>query len=302
MEKVQVLIIGAGMAGLSAAIWCERLGLSYLVIEGAASVGGQISQIKNRIWDFPPGIYANGDELLFRLNQHEVIAKSSIRRQEQALHIDLDKRFIHTTSSVYHPDYVIMATGIRQNRLPALAHASRVLAPWFSTTSQAHSLAGQKVLVIGGGDRAVESAINLAAHADQVWVSVRSSKLRARDEWQKHLRQCTNVKILFNTQLFEVLEAPRPTVVLTSSDAKTTQSLEVDWILPRIGVTGNSELLPSVAKHGGSFFRVNEVQQTELDWIYAIGDVTNGPEYGSLSLASGQAMKAVKHISLQRKE
>lgn len=303
MEQVQVLIIGGGIAGLSAAIWCERLGLSSVILEGAEAIGGQIAQIHNRIWDFPPGIYADGNALLAELAQHQALASSGlIRTKEQAVLIDTTKRLVHTTSTVYRPDYLIMATGIRPNRLPVLDKAPHVLDPWFSTTSHAHTLTNQKVLVIGGGDRAVESAINLSLHAQTVWLSVRSDHLRARAKWQEQLRQCPNVSILLETQVTEVLEKPRPSAILRSADGKAMLTLDADWILPRIGVKGNSELLPGLSKHGEGFLVVNDCLQTDIDWIYAVGDVTNGPAYASLALASGQAMKAVKHMILHGKE
>lgn len=303
MEHVQVLIIGGGIAGLSAAIWCQRLGLSAIVLEGTGAIGGQIGQIRNRIWDFPPGIYPDGEALLTELGNNESLSAADlIRTQEQAVFIDIAQRLVHTTSTVYRPDYLVMATGIRPNQLPALAHAPNVLGPWFSTTSQAKSMANQKILVIGGGDRAVESAINLSRHAQAVWVSVRSNRLRARDEWQKQLQQCANVTILWNTEVAEVTAAPQPVAVLRSTAGNAAQTLAADWILPRIGVRGNSELLPMLPTYDDGFLVVNDVLQTEIDWIYAIGDVINGPAYASLALASGQAMKAIKHMVLTRKE
>ncbi|MGO0062040.1 NAD(P)/FAD-dependent oxidoreductase [Brevibacillus fluminis] len=303
MEHVQVLIIGGGMAGLSAAIWCQRLGLSAVVLEGTDAIGGQIGQIRNRIWDFPPGVYQDGEALLTELQKNESLRASGlVRTNEQALSIDTAKRLVHTTARVYRPDYLIMATGIRPNELPALAKAPNVLGPWFSTTSNAKSLANQNILVIGGGDRAVESAINLSSYAQNVWVSVRSNRLRARDEWQKQLCLRKNVTILWETEIAAVTADPAPVATLHSTVGKPDLTLAADWILPRIGVRGNSELLPELPTYGEGFYVVNDVLQTQIDWIYAIGDVINGPAYASLALASGQAMKAIKHIILTRKE
>ncbi|MGC5325642.1 NAD(P)/FAD-dependent oxidoreductase [Brevibacillus sp. SYSU BS000544] len=302
MEKVQVLIVGAGMGGVSAAIWCKRLGLHAVLLERESHIGGQLKQIQNEIWDFPPYTFANGMELLTELEKNSRTATLDIRLQETVINVDVDNHVVTTDKRAYQTDFLIIATGIKPNTLPVLENSALVLPPWFSTTSQGEYLQGKKVLIIGGGDRAVESGYNLSAFASHVWLAVRGSQLRARPEWALRLQNCSNVTILYQTQLVRTEENTSPTGVwLVTGDQKEPCFMEIDCILPRIGSIGNNDLHFLRCDLDG-FLRVDENQLTNVDWIYGIGDVTNGSAFASLALAAGQAMKAAKHISLRLKE
>lgn len=131
MEHVQVLIAGGGIAGMSAAIWCERLGLSCILIEKTDRLGGQLAQIHNEIWDFPPHIYADGTNLLEELQSHKVLRSLQVRFGEALTSVDPTKRKVTTTRTAYQTDYLIVATGVSPNQIPALADCSKVLAPGF---------------------------------------------------------------------------------------------------------------------------------------------------------------------------
>lgn len=304
MENVQVLIVGGGMAGISAAIWCARLGISSVLIEREPQPGGQLWQIQNEIWDFPPHTYRNGEALLAELQQHKALGKLDIRYNEQLLSVDYETHRVTTNKAEYFASFLIVATGVRPNAIPQLDGCARLLAPWFSTSSQADLFRKKNVLVIGGGDRALESAYNIAPFARSVTLAVRSSRLRGRAEWAERMQHCANVRFLFNTEAVGYRDEAEQTVVRlkTGSQGDETADLAVDLILPRIGVRGNSDQLPGLASCGEGFLAVDPLQSTNVNWIYAIGDVTNGSAYASLALAAGQAMKAVKHISLKMRE
>lgn len=290
------------MAGISAAIWCERLGLTCILLEREREIGGQLSQIRNEIWDFPPHVYTNGTTLLAELLQHRTVEQIRCRAEESVFSIDYESHRIVSNKDVYQAEYLIMATGMRHNQLTALQGSERILSPWFSTTAQAELFRDKDVLIIGGGDRAVESAFNISSYARQVLLVVRSEQPRARHSLVEKLKSRPNVHLFPQTEVVGCVEqANRVTVTLQTGDSSTS-STEVDWILPRIGMRGNSEGFPSLYTYGEGYIDTDSYQRSNIDWIYAIGDVTNGTAYASLSLASGQAMKAVKHISQQVKE
>ncbi|UED77115.1 NAD(P)/FAD-dependent oxidoreductase [Brevibacillus sp. DP1.3A] len=300
MEHIQVLIAGGGIAGLSAAIWCQRLGLSCLLIEKTDRLGGQLHHIYNEITDFPPLVYDQGAALVKVLIAHPFIQQPNIRLNEAILSIDRETKQVMTSKSVYRVDYLLIATGVGWNEIPALADCPSVLSPWFSTTAQAHTIAGQDIAVIGGGDRALESAANLSFHARQVYLLVRSSEWRARPEWQKKITGLPNIQVLWETQVTDYQdEEARTVLTLTSTRAGNPETIVVDWILPRIGVHGNTVGLEGLDTFGDDYLQTDSYQRVNSPWIYAVGDVSNGAAYASLALAAGQAMKAVKHISLQ---
>lgn len=301
MEHVQVLIAGGGIGGLSAAIWCQRLGLTSLLLEKTDALGGQIAHIHNEIWDFPPHVYPNGAALLTKLLAHPTIQQLRPRLGETIVSIDAKNHLVTTSHTVYRADYLIIATGVSPNVIPALEGCPRVLSPWFSTTSQASVVRGQDVAVIGGGDRALEGAANLSPHARHVYVLVRGKQLRARAEWLERLSPLPNLCVMVETEVDTFVEdTDRMTLNLRSRLPEAPRSISVDWILPRIGVRGNSQGFNQLATYDQHYLVTDSNQVTGEQWIYAIGDVANGSAYSSLSLAVGQAMKAVKHISLQQ--
>ncbi len=303
MEHVQVLIVGGGMSGMSAAIWCQRLGLTCVLVEQSQHLGGQLTQIHNEIWDYPPNIYPNGAALLQELSVHPALRSIDMRLGQKLLSIDTLTRQVTTTKTVYQPNFLVMATGVRPNRIAALQSCKQVLDPWFSSTAQGETVRNQVVAIIGGGDRAVESAYNLAAYARTIYLLVRRNSFRARSQWVKRLATCPNVHVLFETEIDSCSEQDgKATLHLRSKHPDTPAAISADWILPRIGVRGNSEALSELATYGDGYLVTDPFQATANGWIYAIGDVTNGAAYASLSLAAGQAMKAIKHISLQTKE
>ncbi|RNB80945.1 NAD(P)/FAD-dependent oxidoreductase [Brevibacillus panacihumi] len=299
MEHVQVLIAGGGIGGLSAAIWCRRLGLSCLLLESKDVLGGQLSQIHNEIPDFPPRVYPNGAALLEELLGHPAIRELRPRLGETILRIDAETHEVHTSHQVYRADYLIIATGVSPNIIPALADCPRVLSPWFSTTSQAATVEGQDIAVIGGGDRALESASNLAAYARHMYLLVRSDHLRARSEWVERVNRLPNLQIMWETEASGYsMKDGRIRLDLRSEKKEAPKSITVDWVLPRIGVRGNSQAFASLPVFDEHYLKTDQTQRSVPEWIYAIGDVANGAAYSSISLAVGQAMKAVKHISL----
>lgn len=288
------------MGGLSAAIWCQRLGLSCLLLEKADHLGGQLLQIGNEIMDLPPRAYPQGSDLLEELKRHPAIQALDPRLEEAVISIDPLSHIITTTQNRYTADFAILATGVSPNIIPALSGCSRVLTTAFSTTANAASVAGQDIAVIGGGDRALESAANLSKYANHVDILVRSDQLRARSQWRKRLEKLSNTRFVWETEIVSY-EPREERIALTLRSRRAGQPTEivVDWILPRIGVHGNSDAFPALQTFGDGYIHTDQYQRTSHGWIYALGDVSNGASYASLSLAVGQAMKAVKHISLQ---
>ncbi|MCK9910131.1 NAD(P)/FAD-dependent oxidoreductase, partial [Microbacteriaceae bacterium K1510] len=120
---------------------------------------------------------------------------------ETVISIDPVEHIVRTGKSLYRAEYLILASGSEPNQIPELGDSLRLLAPWFSTTAQADLFRNKDVLVIGGGDRAVESAYNIAAYARRIYLAVRSGHFRARSEWVKRLQHCANVAVYLHSQV-----------------------------------------------------------------------------------------------------
>lgn len=256
--------------------------------------------IHNELWDFPPRVYSQGSELLDELLHHPAIHRLDPRLEEAVVAIDPHERIITTTKTSYRADYLIIATGVSPNHIPALDGCPCVLPTSFSTTAQAARVTGQEIAVVGGGDRALESAVNLSKYASHVHLLVRKNQLRARSQWKSRAEALPNLSIWWETEIaaYEA-RSGKIALMLQAGRPDSPSEITVDWILPRIGVHGNSDAFPMLGTFGDSYLQTDGFQRAGSPWIYALGDVCNGAPYASLSLAVGQAMKAVKHISLQ---
>ncbi|HZG79421.1 MAG TPA: FAD-dependent oxidoreductase, partial [Brevibacillus sp.] len=148
-------------------------------------------------------------------------------------------------------------------------------------------------------DRALESAFNLSPYARHMYLLVRSDHLRARSEWVERVNLLPNLQIMWHTEVASYsMEDDRIQLDLRSEKKEAPKSITVDWVLPRIGVRGNSQAFASLPVFDEHYLQTDQTQRSVPEWIYAIGDVANGAAYSSISVAVGQAMKAVKHISL----
>ncbi|XOS92548.1 NAD(P)/FAD-dependent oxidoreductase [Brevibacillus laterosporus] len=241
--------------------------------------------------------------MLTDLRESVQVLQIPIHYQESLRSIDYQTKIIHTDQTSYQADYIVVATGVSPVHLPQLADVpTHVLGPEFSTSSEAHLLDQKDILVIGGGDRALESVCNLSAYARHIWLAVRNHQFRGRQEWVQKATSLPNVTIWMETEVKATQSEGYRCSVHLQTNQKETRRLQVDWILPRIGIAANSMPVVELVDKMGGFLTVDEHLRTSHEWVYAIGDITNGSDYASLSLAIGQAMKTAKHIALHAKE
>src|SRR6266850_201244 len=159
-----VLIIGAGPAGLSAALWCDELGLDALVLEQNASVGGQLHSIYNPIENYPGARAANGSEFLTRFSEQVSNADFDLWTDVDMESVDLrTKRVVLKSGEELQSISIIIATGVRRRRLGIPGENEFVGHGIIeSPTRDRETFAGKDVCVIGGGDAAAENALLLA--------------------------------------------------------------------------------------------------------------------------------------------
>src|SRR6476646_6153778 len=180
-----VLIIGAGPAGLSAARWCDELGLDTLVLEQAEAIGGQLSSVHNRIENYLGVRVANGSELRDLFAEQTKDCDFDLWTNVEIDSVDLKaKRITLKSGEELQSIAIILATGLRRRRLGIPGETEfqgRGIIE--SGARDREQLAGQDVCVIGGGDAAAENALILAEVCPTVTLVNRGRKLRARREF-----------------------------------------------------------------------------------------------------------------------
>ncbi|MDX6498023.1 MAG: thioredoxin reductase [Blastocatellia bacterium] len=294
-----VLIIGAGPAGLSAARWCDELGLDTLVLEQSEEVGGQLLSIHNPVDNYLGLHAANGRELRERFVEHTKDCDFDLWTNVEIAGVDLKaKRVTLRSGEELKAIAIIIATGLRRRKLGIPGEEEFIRRGIIESSADRQAFAGKDVCVIGGGDAAAENALLLAEVCPTVTLVHRGKKLRARREFaeQLHTNHCITVfpeSVVHRIIGHENVEA----VEIERAGAIKPFQMAVQGVIVRIGFTPNSELFREqleVDERG--YVLISGAQETSLENVFAVGDVAN-PLSPTISSAVGGGATAAKVIA-----
>ncbi|OYT51987.1 thioredoxin-disulfide reductase [Candidatus Bathyarchaeota archaeon ex4484_135] len=291
----ELIVIGAGPAGLSTALYAARMGLEVLVVEKGLA-GGLMLEIPliENYPGFPNGI--SGQELAKLMVEQAKVHGVAIRELEEAIELDLkgDVKTVKTNKASYEAKAIVIATGCSHRELGVPGEEEfRGRGVSYCGLCDGPLFKGKRVLVVGGGNAAATTALYLSDLASEVLLVHRRDTLRAEEILVKRLAE-KGVKFVLNSVLTEIYgdEVVRGVKI---RDLKTGEEgeLEVDGVFIQVGEVPNSEL---AAKAGvqvdeGSFIIVDVRQRTNLPGVYAAGDVTNYP-VKQVATAVGQGVTA----------
>ncbi|MGE3467413.1 MAG: NAD(P)/FAD-dependent oxidoreductase, partial [Pyrinomonadaceae bacterium] len=205
-EAFDVIVIGGGPAGISAAIWCSDLGLSTAIVEQQPQFGGQLLKIHGPILNYPGLELENGQELSGRfanhLNRFQLVQFVGDRVEA----VDLTANSVRLAGGMsLRANAVVIATGVRRRKLNVPGEGEfdgrGILG---SGVGEMDSVAGKSVLIVGGGDAALENANILAPVARDVTIVHRRGSFTARDEFVESLKHFQNVRIAFDSMVKEI--------------------------------------------------------------------------------------------------
>ncbi|HYF94056.1 MAG TPA: NAD(P)/FAD-dependent oxidoreductase [Symbiobacteriaceae bacterium] len=298
-ERYNVVIIGAGIGGLSTAIWARRLGLSALVLDDGPEAGGQLRSIVQPIVDYPGLHGETGTTLAERLRTQAEAAGALLRPAARVLRIDAAARRCETATGAVTGDAVVLATGLAERRLGVPGEADLVPRGLRRRpTKEPCWFRGKRVAVVGGGDRAAENALLLTALAQRVHLLHRGDRLRARQSFQEAIAAGPLVDLRLETEVVAI-HCHGDVIRLDLVCRSLPETLAVDALCIYIGNRPNTELVEGqVALLPEGYVIIDRDGQSSLPGIYAVGDVCTPPRYQSLATAAGQAMVAAKHIAL----
>jgi thioredoxin reductase (NADPH) len=299
-----VIIIGAGAAGLSAALWCDALGLDTLLLEAATETGGQLLSIHHAIENYLGCRAANGRELrdLFAAQADE--AEFDLWTEVEIENVDLQaKRIALRSGEELQAISIIIATGVRRKVLDIPGEAElRGRGMIESARRDRESFAGMDVCVIGGGDAAVENALLLAEVCPTVTLVHRSKKLRARTELVERLRTNHCVTVFTEATVRRIIgEGAVEGVEIFRRGAIKPFEMAVRGVLVRIGMEPNSELFrEQLHMDERGYIITTGEQETSAGNVFAVGDVSN-PLAPTINGATGAGATAAKVIASRLK-
>ena len=298
-----VIIIGSGPAGLTAAIYTARANLEPLVIEGEPSStsdqpGGQLmltTDVEN-FPGFPEGIM--GPELMTRFREQAVRFGAEFLT-EKVTKVDFSERpfKVWVRDTLYQAESIIVSTGARSLML-GLEAESRLLGHGLSTcaTCDGFFFRGQNIVVVGGGDSAIEEATFLTKFADKVTIIHRRDELRASKIMQDRAFANPKIEFLWNHTVTDIHGDTSVTgVQVTNTVDGTVSDLDVTGVFVAIGHRPNTDLFAGELEleDDGYLKTMPDSSYTNVSGVFACGDVQDHTYRQAITAAGSGCMAAI---------
>jgi thioredoxin reductase (NADPH) len=295
MENWDVIIIGAGSAGLAAGIYTVRSGLKTLVLDEKFA-GGTISDAPTVV-NYPGFAEISGSELAEKMTTHAKKLGAVIHDIEPvtAMNLNSDPKTVTTVRTTYEAKAVIIVQGSHYKEIGAKGEAAfRGRGVSYCGVCDGPFFKGKNVLVVGGGNSACITTLYLSGLAGEVTVIHRREAFRAEESLVNDISGKTNVKVMWNTEIQEIKgDKQVRTVTLIDNTTKQTSEIPVDAVFVQVGEAPNSQIAKAsgveVDEHG--YIKIDIRQQTNLPGVFAAGDITNHP-VKQVGTAVGQGITA----------
>ena len=305
--KTKVLIIGSGPAGYSAGVYASRAMLEPILIQGIEP-GGQLTTT-TEVENWPGDTEVQGPELMLRMEAHAKAMGCQIVH-DMVTSLELSKRpFIATCDSglSYEADAVILATGARAKWLGLDSEEYfKGFGVSACATCDGFFYREQEIVVVGGGNTAVEEALFLTNFASKVTLIHRRNELRAEKILQERLLNHPKIEPLWFNELKEVIgtDNPKGVEAVRVENVKTGKITEIPCkgVFIAIGHSPASELvIEQLDTHNGGYVKVQAGStRTSIDGIFAAGDLTDHiyrQAITSAGMGCMAALEAEKYLS-----
>ena len=277
MEKIyDLIIIGSGPAGLTAAIYAQRAKLETLVIEASYVSGGQVVNTYE-VDNYPglPGI--SGMDLGTTLRNHaDRMGGAFVRERVKELELEGDIKTVRTQKNEYRTKTLILAMGASHRKLGVPGEDTfGGLGVSYCATCDGAFFKGKVTAVVGGGDVAVEDAIFLARGCEKVYLIHRRDSLRAAAILQERLLALPNVEVVWNHVVKEIQGMDQvEALLLENAQTGAEQKLAVDGCFIAVGILPNSELVQGKLElDGAGYIVAGENGVTSVPGVFAAGDI-----------------------------
>ena len=285
-----LIIIGAGPAGITAAVYAARKRMNLLVI--SKDIGGQTA-LSGDIENYTGYQFVTGPELTAKFEEH--MHKYNIPLKENEEVIDIKKMggkiSVKSDKGVYETKALIIASGKRSRELGVPGEKEfKNKGLTYCATCDGPLFANKDVAVIGGGNSGLDAALQLIKIAKKVYIINNTEQLTGDPIMQEKVAASSKVAILNKTQVTAVLgdKLVSGIKVKTPEGEKT---LKVQGIFVEIGLIPNSEFAKIIEKNKWGEIKVNSRNETNTPGIFAAGDVTDVPEK-QIIIAAGEGSKA----------
>lgn len=290
MEQFDIIIIGAGTAGMTAGIYAARANKKTLILEGK-NYGGQIINTPD-IENFPALNHISGIE--YATNLYNQVKDLGVTYKREEVQNITEDRVVTTNKNQYQAKAVIIATGT-QNRKLGLEGEDNLVGRGISycATCDGRFYKGKNVAVIGGGNTAIEDAIYLSDLADKVYLIHRREGFRADQKAIEILKSKENVEFILNNKPHKLIAENKLTGLEIINNENEITMIDVSGIFIAIGQIPNTEIFKDfIDLNESGYIKSKDGVHTNIDKIYVAGDVREKELRQLITAASDGAIAA----------
>jgi nitrogen fixation NifU-like protein len=300
-----VIVVGGGPGGLTTGILCAYRGLKTAIFE-ASNWGGILS------WMCPTKMIENFPGLSEKTTCKDLV--DTWMSEAKKLNVELKKERVNeiskdmkviAQSGEYRSKIIVLATGSS----PATAGVngeekfSRDDRGVYYYVANPEKFAGKRVLIVGGGNSAVDAALSLIDTADLITIAHRHNELWAVEQKLKRLKSSDKIKILYDTELVEISGAEKVEKAIMR-DLKEDETIQqvVDSVILAVGMTPNTEIFKKlgIEMDEKGYIKTDRKQKTSIDGIFAVGDIASDLQLVIIAVAQGATVAHNAYIELKK--
>ena len=270
-----LIIIGSGPAGLTAAIYAQRAKLNTVVLEKSPVSGGQVLTTYE-VDNYPAEKGIGGYELGTRFREHADALDAHFEEAKVQKIIKEESKFrVITDQGEYETKTIIIATGAGHSKLQVPGEEEFTgMGVSYCATCDGAFFKRKTVAVVGGGDVAVEDAIFLARTCEKVYLIHRRDELRAAKVLQEGLKKYSNVEYIWNSEVTRIIGHEQVEKILVRNKITSEEKeIELSGVFIAVGIHPNTEIFQTtVACDENGYIIAGEEGKTNIDGIFAAGD------------------------------
>ncbi len=296
-KNFDCIILGGGPAGLSSALYALRSGLKTAIIDVDAIGGAPINYCE--IENYLGFSKIQGFELCEKFENHVDEFEVEKFPYEEIQNVDLISpiKKITTLNHEFSAKTVIIATGAKSKKLNVKGEIENIgRGVSYCAVCDGAFYKDKVVAVVGGGNSALEEALYLTKFTKKVYLIHRRDSFRADKIIQNRIFENKKIELVLNSNVVEILSDKKVNKILIENiENKKISTLEIDGIFPYIGLEPNVELFCAQLKQDkNGFIITNELMETNIKGVYAIGDVRNTPLRQVITAVSDGAIASVE--------
>ncbi len=291
MPKIyDLIVVGAGAAGITASVYAARKRMNFLIISG--DVGGQAA-LSGDVENYTGYQFITGPELAAKFEEH--LKKYGVELKEGEQVIELKKKAdtisVKTPKAVYEAKTAIIASGKRSRELKVPGEKEfKNKGLTYCATCDGPLFSGKDVAIIGGGNSALDAALQLINIAGRIYIINITSALGGDPIMREKAGASEKVSVSNDTAVTSILGDKMVSAIKVKTE-KAEKTLAVKGVFVEIGLTPNSDFIQGVEKNQLGEIKVNCRNETSVESIFAAGDVTDVPEK-QIIVAAGEGAKA----------